>query len=288
MTSSNARAHWTILSFGVLLLVSLATPTVAQEKPADDASSDSPSTEQSMKDDARGTDALDDDLDVVSTDRPGFTNSSVVLPPQSFQLEAGASFDVMDRQTNFDPLDVVARYGVVDIFELRLGVSALGVDGVGNTAIETDFSPVSSVTVGGKIGAQLSDTVSLGALPYVSVNRLSTDASVAGGVDALLDLSAGEPLTLTFNLGVANVEDSEGDRGFETSGGLSLNIGIIDELDAYWELYAIVPPAQDISLYTDGGVMYRLSDTVQLDAWVGVQIPDATSVIGGIGVSARL
>jgi hypothetical protein len=266
----------------VLLVLSIAQPLVAQEN---STSEESANADEAA---AQQDEAIDDDLDVVSSDRPGFTDSSVVLPKQTFQLEAGASFDVMDNQTSFDPLDVVARYGVVDIFELRLGVSALGVDGVGNASTGTDFSPVSAATLGGKVGAQLSDAVSLGALPYVSVNGVSNDLSVSGGVKALLDLTAGEPLSLTFNLGIENIEDINGDRGFETSGGLALNIGILDDLDAYWELYAIVPPAQDISLYTDAGVMYRLSNSVQLDAWVGVQIPDATSVIGGLGVSARL
>jgi hypothetical protein len=282
LTSSNSRAHWSVAAVSVLLVLSIAQPLVAQEN---STSEESANADEAA---AQQDEAIDDDLDVVSSDRPGFTDSSVVLPKQTFQLEAGASFDVMDNQTSFDPLDVVARYGVVDIFELRLGVSALGVDGVGNASTGTDFSPVSSATLGGKVGAQLSDAVSLGALPYVSVNGVSNDLSVSGGVKALLDLTAGEPLSLTFNLGIENIEDINGDRGFETSGGLALNIGILDDLDAYWELYAIVPPAQDISLYTDAGVMYRLSNSVQLDAWVGVQIPDATSVIGGLGVSARL
>ena len=288
LTISNARPCWSVAALSALSVLLLAQPVMAQEEPPDESNASAPAKEQSTETSDDDKDAIDDDLDVVASDRPGFTDSSVVLPPQSFQLEAGASFDVMDQQTSFDPLNVVARYGVVELFELRLGVNALGVDGVGNAATATDFSPVSDVTLGGKVGAQLSDMVSLGVLPYVSANEVSSDVAISGGVNALLDLTAGEPLSLTFNLGVANIEDSDGNRGFETSGGMSLNIGIIDDLDAYWELYAILPPEQDIGIYTDGGVMYRLTDTLQVDAWIGVQIPEASSIIGGIGVAYRI
>ena len=56
----------------------------------------------------------------ISTDRPSFANSSVVVPKGAFQAENGFQATHSQRQYSFDGPETSLRFGVADKTELRL------------------------------------------------------------------------------------------------------------------------------------------------------------------------
>src|SRR6516162_10211510 len=58
----------------------------------------------------------------IATDRPSFTNSSIVVPPGSFQGENGLLVTTSSGQTVLDGPETLLRAGVASRTELRLTV----------------------------------------------------------------------------------------------------------------------------------------------------------------------
>ena len=56
----------------------------------------------------------------ITTDRPAITDSSVVVPPGSLQVENGFAETVSQAQRNFDGPETLLRFGVASKTELRL------------------------------------------------------------------------------------------------------------------------------------------------------------------------
>ena len=59
----------------------------------------------------------------IVTDRPDFTESSVVVPKGSIQIESGLTWtEESRRSTNLSLPEVLIRFGMTERFELRLGL----------------------------------------------------------------------------------------------------------------------------------------------------------------------
>ena len=65
-------------------------------------------------------------LPVISTDRPGFSDSSSLVPSGMFQIESGFFRTQVGSQTTTSFGDLALRYGLSNQFELRIGEISYG------------------------------------------------------------------------------------------------------------------------------------------------------------------
>lgn len=283
---ASAPRRLLVLLTALLTLGALPGPAAAQED------SSPQKTDEQQTDGQKESDEGSEETETqpapagpsVTPDRPGFTDGSAIIAPGHLQLEAGANVATFGGGATFTPINLLGRYGISQLLELRLSMTPVQVTtGLPDGA---DSQGLTNVGVGAKLGGAVNEELSLAVLPFVDFNGLADDFNVSGGLNGIADLIAPEsPLSLTLNLAAANVETNEGDRGFQVSGGLTAAAAITDAFGTYLELYYTVPPVADTELIFDGGVTYAPTNRLQLDAWLGVELPDADSVLAGLGAS---
>ena len=227
------------------------------------------------------------------TDRPDFTESSRTVPPMRLQLEAGIQYTHDDfpggappanHTGNFDSNSVTApnlllRFGVTDFAELRLQVPNIAFESI--TGGDNDFV-FGDVGLGAKLATSLSESIRIGVIPYGELGTESGD--VAGGMIGVAAFDLSDDVGLAINAGIKNFEDALDERQWEWSGSAALGIGLSDRLGVFIESYALVPD-DDFNLFVDTGITYALEPLVQLDAFMGTQVPDAEQIFMGMGIS---
>ncbi|QDG53282.1 transporter [Persicimonas caeni] len=240
-----------------------------------------------------GSEASTKRPDELITDRPDFTESASTVPALRLQLEAGIQYthqDLLDEAApaghtgNYDANSVSApslllRFGVSDWAELRLGVPDISYESITGADDNIIFGEVS---LGAKFATSLSDKLNVGVIPFVDVGTETGD--VGGGfiAAAAVDLTAN--VGLGVNAGVTTFEDGLDERQWEWRGSAALGIGLSDDLSAFIETYALIPDG-DFNLFVDTGFTYLVAHYVQLDAYLGTQVPDAEEIFAGTGIS---
>jgi len=247
------------------------------------------------------------------TDRPDQTESPVVVPPGSVQIETGASY-TGDEEDSVDYLGTLLRVGLTRRLELRLATAGW------NQVLNEDESPNFGDA---ELGAKLRLWDENGWRPEVAL-LLSTsipigsDATSTNSPDPAFRFSFAhmltERLSLGYNVGMA-WETTQGDptryiRLSTTAPQFSilereapehtlakleytasLGIGITDRLGAFVEVYGDTPlnAHSDTAHALDGGFTYLLRPNVQLDISGGVGLNDAADDwFVGAGLSFRL
>lgn len=244
----------------------------------------------------------------ISTDRPGFADTTYVMPRGRFNLELGYMYKedsergTRDRdhalaQTNF-------RIGLLDNLEIRTLWS-------GFSMTESEFDTTSR-WAGRHIRASDHDDgagdMTLGLRTQLLENEglapdltFLTDLSIpvgssgktAGDVVPDVRLAYGWALTdklRLYGVGIAAVPVSEGERFFQAAGSAGLCYAWTDRLVTFVEYYGIFPGGkdEDCSHNADGGFAFLLSDNCQLDFSAGVGLNEqAPDYFVGIGISFR-
>jgi hypothetical protein len=232
--------------------------------------------------------------DAIMTDRPTFTAGSSTVPAMRLQLEAGVRFahhdlvegvKAADHIGSFNANSVSApnlllRFGVADVAELRLGVPNVAYESITGGGNDIGFG---SVSFGAKFATALSDDLSAG---LISFGDLGTETGhVGGGVIATTAVAVTQSIGLGLNVGLTTSVDNLDERHYVGLTSLSAWFGLNDALSVFVETYALIPEG-DIDLLVDTGVTYLLASDLQLDAYMGTQLPNADQIFAGIGVSA--
>lgn len=244
----------------------------------------------------------------ISTDRPGFADSTSVMPRGHLQLEMGYTFtedseaDVRTRDHAFPQTNL--RIGVLDNLEFRTLWS-------GFSATESLFIAESSRT-GRRYHARDHDDgagdITLGlrtqflkndglmpdltfltnfSVPVGSSSKTSGD--VVPDVRLAYEWALTEKLRL-YGVGIAAVPVSDGDHFFQASGSAGLSCAWTDRLSSFVEYYGVFPGAkgEDCSHNLDGGCSILLGDNCQLDFSAGVGLNEqAPDYFVGAGISFR-
>ncbi len=237
------------------------------------------------------------------TDRPDQTESAFTVPAHLFQLEAGWGYgerrDAEEDLTFQAFPQALLRFGLNDIFELRLGVPGFESEStdVGSGASST--SGLVDATLGFKVviaeerGA-LPQTAFLGTLIVPSGDDEFSSDRVDPAFRFVFSNTLSSRLSLGYNLGaVWLTEPDEG--GVEDTLSLfdwtvALGISATDRLGVFVEGFGLVPVDSEARTVTafDTGLTYLLTPRLQLDGSVSVGIssaaPDWTV---GLGVSFR-
>lgn len=247
------------------------------------------------------------------TDRPDQTESPIVVPPGSVQIETGAAYTA-DEEDAVDYLSTLLRVGLTRRLELRLATAGW------NKVLEEDESPnFGDAELGAKVrlwdengwrpeAALLlstsipigSDTVSTNspdpAFRFSFAHTLTERLSLGYNVGMAWETTQAAP-TRYIRLSTTAPQFSilEREAPEHTLAKLeytaSLGIGITDRLGAFIEVYGDTPlnAHSDTAHALDGGFTYLLRPNVQLDISGGVGLNDAADDwFVGAGLSFRL
>ncbi len=244
----------------------------------------------------------------LSTDRPGFADTTSVVPRGHMQIELGYTYtedsgdgvrkqDHAFAQTNF-------RIGLLDNLELRTLWN-------GFSATESRLIAESPRT-GRRFHARDHDDgagdMTLGLRTQIVKNDgfvpdltfltnlsipVGSNSKTAGDVVPDARLAYGWALTeklRLYGVGIAAVPVSDGERYFQTAGSAGLSYAWTDRLSTFVEYFGIFPGAryEDCAHNMDGGFAFLLSDNCQLDFSAGVGLNEqAPDYFVGVGISFR-
>jgi hypothetical protein len=244
----------------------------------------------------------------LGTDRPGFADTTAVMPRGHVQLELGYTFTSDNENTDTSWDHSVAqsnlRIGVLDNLEFRTLWS-------GFSMTESEFDTESART-GRRYRANDHDdgagdmTFGLrtqllkndGWVPDLSllVNLsapVGTSSKTSGDVVPDVRLAYGWALTdklRLYGVGIAAANVSDGDRFFQASGSAGLSYALTDRLGAFIEYYGIFPAGkdEDCAHNADGGFSFLITDNCQLDFSAGIGLNEqAPDYFVGMGISFR-
>lgn len=219
------------------------------------------------------------------TDRPDFTESASAVPPWRVQTELGVELDLAEEGHALALPALLARVGVVDGVELRVGVPGVVVawpDG------DADAS-AGELELGAKWVWDLGQGAAAGLLPFVRlpVEGEAYDASgVSLGLTFVWSTELSDRLALGGNLGltVTGLGAEAVDVDHELVASLALGIGLTERLGTFVESYVDFV-GDDVLPVVDTGLTYLVTRRVQLDLYVGLRLDDPVGGYLGSGAA---
>ncbi len=224
------------------------------------------------------------------TDRPDQTESAVVVPHKSLQVETGFLME-NDKTTSFNNRttaynSTLLRYGLLPNFELRWGMEYLKEEQ--NTISARGLSPMS---LGFKVAIAEEDTwkpelALLGALllPFSAQSDLKPDYT---GVSIRFSMAhtLSERVSLGYNLGVEWDGVSEVPLYFYTA---ALGFSLTNQCGIYAESFGYIPEEGAAEHSLDAGFTYLILSNLQFDISGGIGLNNpAPDNYFSIGLSYR-
>ncbi|HSG41293.1 MAG TPA: transporter [Thermoanaerobaculia bacterium] len=235
--------------------------------------------------------------DPLVADRPDFTESTQTIEPGHVQVESGFTFSRFGEEESQSLGEVLARIGVGERVEARLGVGSYG-------RIDPGFAGAGTVSgyedpfVGLKVRLNESDPdLRPPGRPAMS---LLFSTSIPVGDD---ELTADEwqpeaKLLLAWDLPWFSLSSNliygypvDGDDRFHQFGAtLSASFALTDRIGMFVETFGFDKESANGSStqYVDGGVSFSVFNDLQLDARVGFGLDDPSpNWFAGIGAAVR-
>jgi len=224
--------------------------------------------------------------DEINTDRPDVTNSSLVVPAGSLQIENGVNFSARDGSRFVDGTNTRLRAGIANCLELLVDVptyfaNVRGLEGSGFSdvapALKWQISPIPgkvdlSAVFGVALPSGSAGIAGRGAQPYLQF-PWSWELRGGWGLSGMFTefIRPSEPTSKLITEATFVIEKKVTERA-------SLFVEYVGDYPANGS------PAQ---LLNSGGV-YRLTPTQQVDFHVAVGLNhNAPSYIVGVGYSVR-
>jgi hypothetical protein len=237
-------------------------------------------------------------LPELVTDRPDFTESSVVVGPGIVQVEGGTTFEVEGpaetrHGTLSTPLALV-RVGLSRRIEARFSTNGYIRDSYGSALALPASGGQADIEVGAKVVLREAPGrgLALAIIPMVSLPTGTSGVS-SDAFDPTLKVTWATTLPRAFGLsGNLNIERLGDDEGRYTQHVVSVSLG--RELARGWAGYvetfgAAVSGRPEMRAWTvDGGVTYGIGDHAQIDLEVGRGLTaSASDWTVGIGFGIR-
>jgi hypothetical protein len=213
----------------------------------------------------------------LNADRPGFSESTEVVPPGSFQWEAGVLRDrAKDGESStrrWVAPQPLLRLGLTSRVELRLGADGYVRQTVDTAGARESQGGLADLVLGAKIHLREARGWRP-ALALVPTVALPTGAAAfsSGGVDPQLkldwslDLPRGFGLNGSLALGSVSVEAG---RQRTDSQSVGLGHSFPAELQAFLEVYRLGAAGQGGTWTLDGGLSRILGQRLQVDLSLG-------------------
>ncbi len=220
---------------------------------------------------------------VVSADRPSFSAGPGTVAKGHVQFELGADVGTTEEGAVLTAPQLFVRAGVNEVAELRLGVPSYSV-GLGQEDPgfgTTEFSL--------KIGGDVTDSLSVGALPFVrffDYEEATPIGRYSAGFLGLFSFGLTDTIGTFSNIGLAVVPGSDGGANvWELAASLGGSLAIGDAFGLYLEGFLTQADA-DPNVGANVGASYLVAPWLGLDAYAGAGLAGGVSdVFGGVGVS---
>ncbi len=220
------------------------------------------------------------------TDRPDFTESAVVVPVGSPQIEAGITWIDSDLVDELSGAEVLVRWTVARRFELRFGLPDYLV-----VSKESGASGFSDSTIGAKI--QLGPIAKSWDLALIAATSLPTgkeELSFNTYVPVVI-LITGRELGNSWSLGAqaeAAWPEFAEERTMVWGGTVVLGTGLSEKWGTFVELAGFDLNRDEISTLLHHGYTYLLRPHIQLDIHGAIGLTDASpNYLLGAGISIR-
>ncbi|HUU27057.1 MAG TPA: transporter [archaeon] len=216
----------------------------------------------------------------ISTDRPGLTNGTALVPKGALQIESGYSFSRVSDCKEHRLGELLLRLAPGTRLEFRLGVNSYlythspggdnsgfsdGSLGLKIKLFEGQGDPgIESI----KISTVLSTTLPTGKKIYRE-NKLQPSAELILG----WDLSGKIGISTSFSYALAS---AGGDQYNQFAGGAALGFSLSGRAGCFLEYYGVAVESGygPGTSYLDGGLTYLLSDNCQADIHGGFGLDD--------------
>ena len=211
----------------------------------------------------------------ISTDRPDQTESSLVLPKGTIQIENG----FVSRKNELIFPNTLFRIGISKKFEFRINTNYI----FKTNENENKISNFSDLEIGTKIQIYSSETskTSIAFLTHLSIpsaNEYYSNNTTGLLSRILISHELNNNFNIGYNIGYDKFKNEEGAIVYTVALGKGIN-----NWGIYCELYGNISDSQS-DLYFDGGLVYLLKDNLQLDVSYGAGINN-TSNYFSTGVS---
>lgn len=228
------------------------------------------------------------------TDRPDQTESASVISVKGLQIESGFSFEKYDSNiSNITYNSTLLRYGLLEKFELRLGLGYSGIH-VGLDGGNMDKSGFAPITFGAKYQLR-EEGDGLPKLAFLSTFTIpNTGADIFEnkhvGADFRVngEYSLNEAMSFGANLGVAWSGSEYGNSAvgiYTAVVGMSLS----EKIGAFAELYGFLPKEGKNDHRWDAGLTYSVNEDLQLDFSTGVGLSKVSpDYFISLGLSIRM
>ena len=237
-----------------------------------------------------------DDIPELITDRPDQTESSSVVPHKSLQIETGFLLENDESEElvkkSFAYNTTLFRYGLLENFELRLGLEYLGQrTDVKNTDLSNTVKRLSPLYTGFKV--RISDEQGwkpemafLGGLvlPFTAIGNFKPTYTAAS-MRFSFSHTFSERVSLGYNLG-AEWDGFTAEPGFFYS--MALGIGMTEKLGMFLESYGLIPEKSESEHMFDAGFTYLLLPNLQFDISGGIGLYNAFDHFISFGLSYRI
>lgn len=231
------------------------------------------------------------------TDRPDQTESSSVVPHKFLQIETGfllenKSSDLF-KHKSYAYNSTLLRYGLLQNFELRLGVDYLSDRfEMKNQDITNKISGFGPLYTGFKVNIAEEDgwkpeIAFLGgvALPFTA-KKAYKPSHVSADMRFAFTHTLSERLSLGYNLGAEWGDESAGPLYFYS---LALGIELTDNLGIFAESYGRLNPEGEPENMVDAGFTYLILQNFQVDLSGGIGLNDnAIDNFISLGLTLRI
>lgn len=231
------------------------------------------------------------------TDRPDQTESSEIVPMKSLQIETGFFMENNTvnsiSQKSFAYNSTLFRYGLLENFELRLGIEYLGEEGniesLNLTQSSNGFGPIYTgfkVKIAEEQGIW-PEIAFLGGLVFpFTADEYFKPEYTAADIRFAFSHTISERFSLGYNLG-AEWDGNSPITGYFYS--MALGIGITEKFGAFTESFGVFQEEGEAEHFFDTGFTYLVLSNLQLDVSGGIRLSEiAADNFIGFGITYRI
>lgn len=225
-----------------------------------------------------------DTIPELITDRPDQTESSAVVPRKTIQIETGFVLENYEsksmKQKSFAYNTTLLRFGLLDNFELRLGLEYLGEkEEIKKNDSTNSISGLSPIYTGFKVKIADEDgwkpeIAFLGGLVFpFTANEYFKPEYPAANVRFAFAHSLSNNISVGYNLG-AEWDGESAIPGYFYS--LAIGIGLTDKLGMFVEGFGLIPEEGYSEDLLDAGLTYLVLPNFQIDISGGIGLHEHT------------
>jgi hypothetical protein len=212
----------------------------------------------------------------IIADRPGYSTGTHAVTPGVFYLETGYELTFAKGEKNSSDLPVLNfRTGIISNMEIFIGW-----DGLSFTHAPLN-SELNLPSAGMKYRLYTSDDFNLTAMGTVEFSR-NGKLSAAPAAALLWDYELASRWEL-FGMLQAGYEEKQ----LDTQVVVGLGFSISEKTDAFLEYYHIMYPGSTSMQGLEFGLLYFLSNNIQLDIYGGIGFHEDLNHYVGLGFSRR-